>query len=104
DANGNILQAGGVDTGQLQVFKTDDEGNPQAGACFAVSGGGGVASQACDSSDGSLDGSTTLYFPNGIPGGGNLVETFTPDGQDAADPQQIGLSPGFNQAQAFVEG
>src|SRR5690606_27339116 len=41
DANGNILQAGGVDTGQLQVFKTDDEGNPQAGACFAVSGGGG---------------------------------------------------------------
>ncbi len=46
DTNGNILQAGGVDSAQLQVTKTDDEGNPQAGACFAVTGGSGVASQA----------------------------------------------------------
>jgi uncharacterized surface anchored protein len=104
DSSGNILQAGGIESGQLQVSKTDDQGNPQAGACFAVTSNGGVASQACDSTDGSNDGNVTLNFPNGVPGSGNLVETFTPNGQDAADSQQINLSPGFNQAQATVQG
>jgi hypothetical protein len=39
DASGNILQAGGVDSAQLQVTKTDDQGTPQAGACYAVTDG-----------------------------------------------------------------
>ncbi|HET9660204.1 MAG TPA: SpaA isopeptide-forming pilin-related protein, partial [Thermomicrobiales bacterium] len=104
DASGNILQAGGIESGQLQVSKTDDQGNPQVGACFAVTANGGVASQSCDSTDGSNDGNVTLNFPNGVPDSGNLVETFTPNGQDAADSQQISLSPGSNQAQATVEG
>ena len=102
DATGTILQAGGIDSGQLSVSKTDDQGNPQPGACFAVTSSGNVASQSCDSTDGSNDGNITLNFPNGVPSDGTLTETFTPDGQEAADSQQINLSPGSNQEQVQV--
>jgi len=104
DASGVILQAGGIDSAQLSVTKTDDQGTPQPGACFAVTSNNDVASQACDSTDGSNDGNVTLNFPNGVPDSGTLTETFTPDGQDAADSEQIGLTPGFNQTDVQVQG
>ena len=92
-----------VQTASLSVFKTDDAGIPQTGACFTAYGGrDAVEAQACDSSDGALDGVTTLRFPNGVPGGIDLVETSTPEGQTTSAQQSIGIDPGENQTQAVV--
>lgn len=98
---GAIQSSEGLSNGNLTVSKTDENGNPVPGSCFAVSSGGLVA-QACDADDGE-DGVTTIRFPWGFePGNFELEETLTPDGVPAADSTSVQLSPGGNSAQVQV--
>jgi uncharacterized surface anchored protein len=102
DGNGNILAADPVQTASLSVFKTDESDNPLPGACFAAVSGNSVISQSCDPNDGSNDGVTQLLFLDGVPGSVNVVETFTPSGQETSESQQAGLQPGSNQIQMIA--
>ncbi|MGE3798433.1 MAG: SpaA isopeptide-forming pilin-related protein, partial [Thermomicrobiales bacterium] len=102
---GQIQLAEAVQTATLDIVKTDQGGNPIGGACFTAYGGGDtIAAQACDSADGANDGAVRLNFPNGLPSGDvDIVESYTPEGQIASDPQQIDLSSGAQQLQMIAQ-
>lgn len=105
DVSGQIVGAESVATASLVIGKTDEGGNPLPGACFAAFSGNSVASQSCDSSDGAVDGFTTLQFLNGVPSGNvEIAETFTPPDQTSADAQQVGIQAGNNQLQLVTVG
>ncbi|MBX3072191.1 MAG: hypothetical protein KF883_16935, partial [Thermomicrobiales bacterium] len=105
NAAGQIQVAEAVQTATLDVFKTDQAGSPLGGACFTAYGGGDtVAGQACDVSDGSLDGTTRINFANGVPSGNvDIVESFTPDGDTVSDSQPFDLSSGNQQLQMVAQ-
>ncbi|MEJ7762424.1 MAG: SpaA isopeptide-forming pilin-related protein, partial [Thermomicrobiales bacterium] len=96
DDEGQTLVKETVDPAALTVLKTDDAGQSLAGACFALFGDGDdLVNQACDADDGTDDGSTLLFFPNGVdPGTLQLVETLVPEGQEAAGDQDVQVGPG----------
>ena len=104
DSGGNVQTVEPVDSATLTVTKTDDNGNVLTGSCFSVYTRNGVAGQECDTSDGE-DGSTTIQFPNGIPGGRlTLSESFVPDGQGEVEDQRLNLDTGDNQVQVSASG
>ncbi len=104
DENGNIQTVELVAPASLTVIKTDENGNTLTGSCFTVYAGDNVAGQECDASDGE-DGSTTIRFPNGVPGGSlTLAESRIPDGQAEAEDQSVDLDEGDNQVQVTVGG
>jgi hypothetical protein len=101
DASGTVLTVEPVDTATLKVTKTDANGSPIGGACFTVYIGDKVAGQECDVSDGN-DGTTSIRFPNSVPGGDlTLAETGPPP--HVAD-LTIHLGPGDNQIQVTSGG
>ncbi len=73
-------------TGNLTVIKTDEDGDPLAGACFALRQGAAIiAGPRCDGADGANDG--TIRFQDVGIGDYTLRETRTPSAsyQRAAD-------------------
>ncbi|CAA9546350.1 MAG: internalin, putative [uncultured Thermomicrobiales bacterium] len=102
DAQGQTLVKETVPSTFLTVTRSDDAGTPLPGACFAAVDGNDLLSQACDADDGSDDGTTVLPFPNGATGTVELSESRTPDGQEAAEDQDVALGPGFFEAAAVV--
>ncbi|MDQ3444367.1 MAG: SpaA isopeptide-forming pilin-related protein, partial [Chloroflexota bacterium] len=104
DTAGNVLDSEGLTYGTLTVVRLDADGNPAGGACYQLESGG-LANQACDSDDGSLDGNTLMSFPEGLdPGGYRLVEAQSPDGLDRVDDQEVDLQPGDNAVQVQQPG
>jgi len=100
DDSGHIQSADAVQTATLTITKVDGSGSPLAGSCFGVFEGGKLAGQACDSGNGS----TTINFPDGVPGSATLKETVTPGGQTKGDDQPINLQAGQNQATVTIAG
>ncbi len=106
DGSGTVLVKETVTSvATLTVNKSDGAGVPWTNACFAVYDDNDLLGQACDTDDGSSDGTTTIPFPNGVdPGTYTLAETATDEGDPSSDEQQIQLSPGPNSAEAVAVG
>ncbi|MDP9354283.1 MAG: hypothetical protein M3R02_03205, partial [Chloroflexota bacterium] len=98
DGSGTVLVKETVTSvATLTVNKSDGAGVPWTNACFAIYDDNDLLGQACDTDDGSSDGTTTIPFPNGVdPGTYTLAETATDEGDPSSDEQQIQLSPGPN--------
>ena len=90
---GGDLSSEDIEPVVLNVTKTDADGNPLTGACFSVYDGNDVAGQACDIDDGE-DAVTQIRFSLGVGDGLKLAESFTPEGQETAEEQDVDLGPG----------
>ncbi|MBA2753802.1 MAG: hypothetical protein H0U40_04975, partial [Chloroflexia bacterium] len=95
-ADGETIVKETVEVAALTVLKTDDAGQSLAGSCFALfASQDDIVNQACDADDGTDDGSTLLFFPDGVePGTLELAETLVPEGQEAAEDQDVQVGPG----------
>jgi hypothetical protein len=87
-----------AETGSLLINKVDEEGNPLAGACFALSGAAD-AGPVCDNRDGDGDTADGTILINGLAEGEYTVtETTPPTGYAAAADQNVTIAAGDQPA------
>ncbi len=97
DTSGTVIDVESFEPGTLAISRVDASGQPLPNACFQVRDASDLVNQGCDGDDGTLDGLTTLTFPEGIQAGTfTLIETRSADGVEAAPEQEIELRPGDN--------
>ncbi len=79
----NVRQVGGI-----RVLKTDERGDPLAGACFSIDG-----TEVCDNGEGDLNADDGVIEIDGIPTGPvEVVETTAPDGYLIAGPVTVDVA------------